>query len=268
MSRSRIIKPGFFTNDRLAEVPMAGRLLFAGLWTMCDRKGRMEDRPKRIKAEVLPFDNVNVDRLLNDLAQRGFITRYEVAGNRYIAVNSFEKHQNPHVREAESTIPAPPACTPSTVLAPGQHSAEHNLGDAEHRSSTAYARAQDPSPVTSPVPASPPATADADGPPEESAQPKTTRRRTITAADRERWKEEHPELDIDAFVADYLNWSGSTKHHDKVRGFENQLRIEWKCKQFRRPDAGMMPPPERPPTLAELDEMFLSRPLMPKGVKP
>lgn len=61
-----------------------------------------------------------------------------------------------------------------------------------------------------------------------------SRKRFITDADIERWKANRPDLDVDAFVADYMNWSGSSKHVDKVQGFENQMRLEWKCRQFAR----------------------------------
>lgn len=107
MARSRNIKPGFFLNDQLAEIEPLGRLLFAGLWTIADREGRLEDRPKRIKVEVLPYDNCNVDHLLNELHKRNFIIRYEVDGERYIQITNWHKHQNPHCKEKKSTIPAP-----------------------------------------------------------------------------------------------------------------------------------------------------------------
>ena len=127
MARSRNIKPGFFLNDDLAQLEMAARLLFAGLWTIADREGRLEDRPLRIKAEVLPYDPCNVDTLLNDLHQGGFITRYKHGGNAYIQINNFTKHQNPHKNEAESVIPPPEELaqykySTSTVLAPEMHS--------------------------------------------------------------------------------------------------------------------------------------------------
>ena len=61
MARARNIKPSFFTNDVLAEIDPLGRLLFIALWTMADREGRLEDRPKRIKAEALPYDDANAD---------------------------------------------------------------------------------------------------------------------------------------------------------------------------------------------------------------
>ena len=44
MARARLLKPGFFTNEDLCELPAFGRLLFAGLWTIADREGRLEDR--------------------------------------------------------------------------------------------------------------------------------------------------------------------------------------------------------------------------------
>ena len=105
--RARNIKPGFFKNDTLAELDFAGRLLFIGLWGLADREGRLEDRPKKIKAEVFPYDEVNVDSFLGELGKRSFIIRYEAGGNHYIQIVNFDKHQNPHPRETPSTIPAP-----------------------------------------------------------------------------------------------------------------------------------------------------------------
>lgn len=120
MARSRNIKPGFFSNDSLAELPALTRLLFIGLWTICDRDGRLEDRPRKIKAEALPYDECNVDAALQALHNSGFILRYTSGGLRCIQVVNWAKHQNPHMKEAESTIPAPDKHQTSTVLAPEQ----------------------------------------------------------------------------------------------------------------------------------------------------
>jgi hypothetical protein len=106
MARARSIKPGFFKNEELAELGSDAMLLFAGLWTLADRAGRMEDRPKRIKAEVFPYHDCDVDKLLNSLVRARFIVRYSVNGSRYIAIPTWSKHQNPHVKEAASIIPA------------------------------------------------------------------------------------------------------------------------------------------------------------------
>ena len=107
MARSRNLKPGFFKNEVLAGMEPLTRLLYAGLWTLADHEGRLEDRPDRIKAEILPYDDVDVDSMLYDLYERLFIRRYEADGHRFIDIPKFLEHQNPHKREREkpSTIP-------------------------------------------------------------------------------------------------------------------------------------------------------------------
>ena len=109
--RARLLKPGFFRNEVLADVPFEGRLLFQGLWCLADREGRLEDRHKRIKADLFPYDDVDVDALLGTLAGCGFIRRYVVDGAGYIQVTNFGRHQNPHPHEPSGDIPAPPADT-------------------------------------------------------------------------------------------------------------------------------------------------------------
>ena len=104
--RTRTIKPAFFKNEELAELDFAARLLFIGLWGLADREGRLEDRPKRIKIEVFPGDNVDIENLLDQLAESGFILRYMVDDKKYIQVINFAKHQRPHANEVASEIPA------------------------------------------------------------------------------------------------------------------------------------------------------------------
>lgn len=119
--RLRTIKPGFFKNEDLAALPPLARLLYAGLWCMADREGRLEDRPKRIKVELLPYDSADVNKLLDALAQADFIVRYSSGAERYIEIPAFLLHQNPHVKEAISRIPA--RCDASPVQAPCEPSA-------------------------------------------------------------------------------------------------------------------------------------------------
>lgn len=107
MARARNIKPSFFTNEQLAECSIEARLLFVGLWTLADREGRLEDRPKKIRAEVFPYDLCDCEPLLAELHKHGFIVRYQVDGSRYIQIPNFLKHQHPHKQEKASSIPAP-----------------------------------------------------------------------------------------------------------------------------------------------------------------
>ena len=107
MARARNIKPSFFMNDELIELCFAARLLFIGLWTLADREGYLEDRPKRIKMSLFPADTIDIDALLDDLTAAGFLERYTAEGAKYIHICKFDKHQNPHHKEAQSVIPKP-----------------------------------------------------------------------------------------------------------------------------------------------------------------
>lgn len=105
--RARNLKPGFFKNEDLATIHPLGRILFAGLWCMADRKGRLEDRPQRIKVEILPYDNCDIEELLTSLHQKNFINRYLNGECKYIEILNFSKHQTPHWQERDSNIPSP-----------------------------------------------------------------------------------------------------------------------------------------------------------------
>lgn len=105
MARARNIKPGFYKNEDLAECSERARLLFPGLWMLADREGRLEDRPRRIKGEIFPFDAFDVEPLLEELARWDFIRRYVVNGKRFIQVVRFAEHQSPHGTEKDSDIP-------------------------------------------------------------------------------------------------------------------------------------------------------------------
>ena len=106
MARARNIKPSIMDNDQLAELAPLSRLLFVYLWMLADREGRLEDRPKRIAAQALPFDrDADAGAMLDDLAAAGFLIRYRVDGVALIQITNFAKHQNPHPREAPSLLP-------------------------------------------------------------------------------------------------------------------------------------------------------------------
>lgn len=168
--RARNIKPGFYDNEDLGECSMAARYIFPGLWMMCDRAGRMECRPKRIKAKLLPYDSIEVEPLLKELESNGLIRTYEVDGKRLIWVPGFAKHQRPHVREAESELPPHPDDTFEVItehnLGDAQAQPEHNLGDGEpalnpespflipdsHKEACVHGQEQQLAPPAKPVP--------------------------------------------------------------------------------------------------------------------
>ena len=106
MARARNIKPAFFKNYDLADAGPVAQLLFAGLWCLADREGRLEDKPRLIKAELFPYYDCDVNGELTVLERLGFVRRYVSAGVSVIEVLNFKKHQAPHNTEKASTLPA------------------------------------------------------------------------------------------------------------------------------------------------------------------
>jgi hypothetical protein len=108
-----MLKPDTFLDEDLATVSHAARWLFAALWTIADREGRLEDRPQRIRAQAFPYEpGVDIEGLLSELAKAKenggtFLTRYESGGVKVIQLTNFAKHQKPHIREAVSVLPTP-----------------------------------------------------------------------------------------------------------------------------------------------------------------
>lgn len=115
--RIRTVKPSFYKDEVLASLdeqalgrPGAyARVLFEGLWSLADVAGRLADRPKRIAADVLPYDQgVDVEALLVALDAHGFIVRYTVGDKRCIWIPGFLKHQRLCTQEKLTTSDFPP----------------------------------------------------------------------------------------------------------------------------------------------------------------
>lgn len=140
MARTRNIKPGFFLNDVLGECHPLARLLFAGLWCQADRNGVVEYRPRRIKAEVLPFDDADVGALVLELEERGFVARFTANGCEWLRVTKFREHQTPHPREPGIEIPEENA--KPGIFAAGHLQAQALLGERQDEPGLYSASAQ------------------------------------------------------------------------------------------------------------------------------
>ncbi len=111
MPRIRSIKPDFFLDDEITLLPAQIQLAFIGLWCHADKSGRLEDKPRHLKAVIFPYTEIDMESTLERLANhpktegQPFITRYSMNGHKYIQVNSFYKHQRPHHTEKASIIP-------------------------------------------------------------------------------------------------------------------------------------------------------------------
>lgn len=97
MARSRILKPEFWSDEKLALVPREARLTFAGLWTSSDDYGVTKGHPAWLKAQIFPYD---VDltlgefqKWLADLERIGVIEPFSADGESFFYIRNFADHQ-------------------------------------------------------------------------------------------------------------------------------------------------------------------------------
>ncbi len=148
MARIRSVKPEFFQHEHLFEAEVSSglplRISFVGLWTQCDREGRFEWRPRQLKLNILPYDNVDFSAVLSALEAHGFVKRYDVEGKSYGYIPSWLKHQHINSREPSSTIPAPDGSQPKPVQVPDEASTStepiRREGKGKERKGCAQAR--------------------------------------------------------------------------------------------------------------------------------
>lgn len=231
MPRTRSLKPRFFKDTELADLPMAARMFYAGLWCQADREGRLEDNPKYLKSEIFPYDDVDTEDLLKQLAKPrkskpGFIVRYEAGGQRFIFLPRFLDHQKPYHREADSTIPPPP---PPFAPKPGNGTAEAGpqpqLFPAEAALSSVFR-----SPSTDQLPPKPPAKS-AGGVEVDLPRLLKRRRTNLSAAEQQFFAREQR---VDAWCKQLGDWLAR--------------EASW-AQRDERPDG--MPPRTGPPTREE-----------------
>ena len=134
MARIRTVKPEFFRHEKLFDAEQATglplRLAFAGLWTVADREGRFRWRPRTMKPDILPYDEVDFSAVMDALHEHGLVRRYEHDGEHYGYIPSFARHQHLNPREAKSVLPSP---DDSTLITWGELTRQPRVNGASAR---------------------------------------------------------------------------------------------------------------------------------------
>ena len=225
MPHTRDLKPGFFRNVELAQLPAVTRLLYQGLWCVADKRGRLKDIPALIKSDVFPLENVPVEKHLKLLTEAGFIDRYESDGQRYIWVKTFLKHQHPHPKEPESVLPPSPADTdPVNVEAVTSPLPVHVEAGTRNgitgTHSVASASPLSSSPSMSSIPSVPSGSS-------VSSMPLRTRL-NLSQGEIAQIREHFPKADINSRWSEWLSWieeeEGVRFPKQKVAAFEGWLK--------------------------------------------
>lgn len=112
MARIRSIKPEFWVSEQIAECSTNARLTFVGLWNFCDDQGVHPAKPKTLKAELYPMDDITaaqVGEWVGELIATGLVREFEAPedGKRYWHVTGWDRHQK--IDRPSYKHPAPPS---------------------------------------------------------------------------------------------------------------------------------------------------------------
>ncbi len=93
--RRRIIDPEFWLDEKVAHLSSHARLLFIGLWGLCDDNyATFPNRPDWIKAQVFPYEKVDTRRLLDELSTSARIILFTGEnGEEFYYIKNFFKYQ-------------------------------------------------------------------------------------------------------------------------------------------------------------------------------
>ena len=61
MARYRRIKPEYWSDDKVIELDHSSRLFFIGMWNFVDDTGVIQNKPRMLKAQIFPADDISID---------------------------------------------------------------------------------------------------------------------------------------------------------------------------------------------------------------
>src|SRR2546422_9553089 len=94
MARKRMIDPEFWLDEDLAKLSAFARLLYIGLWNICDDNyATFPNRPDWIKIQIFPYELVDIPALLGELYASDKILPFDHDGKPYFYIKNFFKYQ-------------------------------------------------------------------------------------------------------------------------------------------------------------------------------
>lgn len=97
MPRSRVIKPEFWNDEKLAKVSRDARLTFIGIWTCSDDYGVSKGNESWLKSQIYPYEeSVKLSKFqewLVELERLKVILPFSFHDEKYYYIKNFSKHQ-------------------------------------------------------------------------------------------------------------------------------------------------------------------------------
>ena len=94
MARKRMISPEFWTDDKVIELSIQERLLFIAMWNFADDEGLIANKPKQMKAQIFPIDDIThgaISEMLMSIHNVGLIQFGN--DNTLIKIKNWTRHQ-------------------------------------------------------------------------------------------------------------------------------------------------------------------------------
>lgn len=89
-----MLDPNFWLDEELSALPAQTRLLYAGLWGLCDDNyATFPDRPEWVKAQIFPYEKADVAAMLAQLENIKKVLPFESEGKRFWYIKNFFKYQ-------------------------------------------------------------------------------------------------------------------------------------------------------------------------------
>jgi hypothetical protein len=97
MPRSRVIKPEFWNDEKLAKVSRDARLTFIGVWTCSDDFGVTKGNEAWLKSQIYPYeDGIKLSKFeewLGELEELKVIIPFKFHEEKFYYIKNFSKHQ-------------------------------------------------------------------------------------------------------------------------------------------------------------------------------
>jgi len=110
--RNRIIKADFWTDGELLRWPRDKRFTYAGLYSMAEDSGCLEDDPFMWKMLLWPAPTdagitvENLEAWRDEMVAAGKLVRYEAGGESLLFIRSFHEHEHPRNPQSPN-LPTP-----------------------------------------------------------------------------------------------------------------------------------------------------------------
>lgn len=121
MARIRTIKPDFWDDEKVGQLPRDARLLFVATWNVADDEGLLRWTPEYLKSVAFIYDDdisvTDTAELMRQLSDAGFVLPYTAGPTkqRLAYIINFRKHQK--VNRPQPSKLTPPSLSNTDVAA-------------------------------------------------------------------------------------------------------------------------------------------------------